>query len=136
MNEEQLKLYNTENFKAQFRRESETREGGGEQGNTSGSYEFIAKLLLHPVEDGRHRLLWLVLAPYAVSVLKLNRENAILLVTAYLEECNKLNPCYDVLSTIEQYVDYAASIDLRPPKLETIRDSDPDMAEIIEGAIA
>ena len=134
MNEDELKKFNTELFKAQFQKERETRSDG--EGNTSGSYEFIAKLLLHPVEDGRHRLLWFVLAPYAVSILKLGREAAIALVTAYLEECNKLNPCYDVLSTIEQYVDYAASIDLRPPKLETIRDSDPDMAEIIEGAIA
>jgi len=134
MNADDLAKFNTETFKAQFKKEREYRPSEG-QGNSSGSYQFIARLLLHPVSDGRHRLLWLVLAPYAVTILKLNRESAIFLVMTYMEACDALNPCSEVLGMVEQYIEYSSQIDLHPSKLETIRASDPDMAEIIERAI-
>ena len=135
MSPEELLNFNTETFKAQFKKEREVLPLSEGKSNAGGSYEFIARLLLHPVSDGRHRLLWLVLAPYAVTILKLPRDSAVDLVRKYLEECDKLKPCSDVLDIVETYVDYAAQIDLHPPKLDTIRETDPDMAEIIEKAI-
>lgn len=136
MTPEELANFNTEHFKAQFKKERELKplqEGGNKAG---GSYEFIARLLLHPVSDGRHRLLWLVLAPYAVSILKMPRDDAIDLVRKYLEECDKLKPCSDVINMVEQYIDYAAQVDLKPPKLVTIEDTDPDLFAVIMGAIS
>lgn len=123
--------FNTENFKAQFQKKVEFGEGNG----VGGDYTYIAKLLLSPVTDGRHRLLWLVLAPYAVSILKRDRESAIELITKYLEECDGLKPCPDVLIKVEQYVDYAANIELRPPREETLKKNDPDLWAIIERVI-
>lgn len=129
-----LDKFNTANFKAQFHKEFEQTEGE----SVGGSYEYIARLLLHPVTDGRNRLLWLVLAPYAVSILRLEREKAIDLVREYLEACHELNPCQDVLDKVEQYVDNAANVEngLKPPKLETLQESDPELFEIVQQAIS
>ena len=123
--------FNTENFKAQFKKPVEYTGTG----SSGGSCQYVAKLLLHPVKDGRHRLLWLVLAPYAITVLKLNRDNAIWLVRTYLEWCGELAPCEDVLSLVEQYVDYAATQDLHPPRLDTLQQGDPELFETVQEAI-
>ena len=133
MTPEELALYNTENFKAQFKKEARANTESGE--SVAGSYEFIAKLLCHPISDGRVRMLWLVLAPYAVTILKQSRENAIFMVKTYIEECDKLKPCPKAISLVEQFVDYAAQIDLKPPKLVTIEANDPDLWVIITKAI-
>jgi len=37
-------------------------------------YKWIEHLLVSPVDDGRHRLLWLVIAPYLVNVKNLSLE--------------------------------------------------------------
>jgi hypothetical protein len=128
-----LDKFNTANFKAQFHTEGEYT-GSGDMG---GSYEYIAKLLLNPVSDGRNRLLWLVLAPYAVSILKLDREKAIDLVTEYIKACHELKPCQDVIDKVEQYVDNAANVEngLKPPHLDTLQQSDPELYEIVQEAI-
>ena len=44
---------------------------------TNKGYLYVEDLLAHPVSDGRHRLVWLVLAPYLVNVKKLDEETAI-----------------------------------------------------------
>ena len=124
--------FNTENFKAQFHKEGEYT-GSGDMG---GSYEYVAKLLLHPVTDCRNRILWLILAPYAVSILKLNREGAIGIVTQYMEACNELKPCQDVIDKVEQYVDYAAQMELKPPHIDTLQKNDPELFDIVMGAIS
>ena len=124
-----LDKFNTENFKAQFKKEGEYTGSGD-----FGSYEYIAKLLLCTVSDGRNRLLWLVLAPYAVSILKLNRDGAVALVTEYMQACHELNPCQEVLNKVEQYVDYAAQMGLKPPHLKTLQQNDPELFEIVQQA--
>ncbi len=127
--------FNTENFKAQFHKIVDA--GKGSSSGSSEGYTYIAKLLLVPVTDGRNRLLWLILAPYAISILKMNREGAINLITEYLKGCNELKPCPDVISKVEQYVDYVPTIEggLKPPKEETLKNSDPDLWAIISRAI-
>ena len=44
---------------------------------TGKGYEYVEELLKHPVSDGRHRLIWLVLAPYLVNVKKVDDEEAV-----------------------------------------------------------
>ena len=40
-------------------------------------YLYIEELLKHPVSDGRHRLTWLVLAPYMINVKNLEENEAV-----------------------------------------------------------
>ena len=88
MDEEELKKFNVENFKKQFEKKVEY---SGNLCNGEG-YQYIAKLLLRPVKDGRHRILWLVIAPYVANILKLTREQALNAVESYLKLCNELQP--------------------------------------------
>lgn len=55
------------------------------------------------------------------------------MVRTYFAACHELKPCEDVLTKVEQYVDNAANVEngLKPPKLETIRQNDPDLYDII-----
>ena len=128
--------FNTEIFKAQFHKVVDAGKSSNSSGSSEG-YTYIAKLLLVPVTDGRNRLLWLVLAPYAVNILKMNREGAIDLITEYLKGCDELKPCPKVLGLVEQYVDYATTIEggLKPPKQETLMANDPDLWAIVARAI-
>ncbi len=128
--------FNTEIFKAQFHKEVESGKSSSSGGSSEG-YTYIAKLLLTPVTDGRNRLLWLVLAPYAISILKMNRESAIDMITKYFKACDELSPCPKVLSLVEQYVDYVPTIEggLKPPKQETLMTNDPDLWAIVSRAI-
>ena len=51
---------------------------------TNKGYLYVEDLLAHPVSDGRHRLTWLVLAPYLVNVKKLDDEKAIEKIRAFV----------------------------------------------------
>jgi hypothetical protein len=130
MDEEELKKFNVENFKKQFEKKVEY---SGNLCNGEG-YQYIAKLLLRPVKDGRHRILWLVIAPYVANILKLTREQALNAVQSYLKLCNELQPT-DTIESIVYYVDYAKQQGLKPPHLDRIKDTDPDLWAIIVGAI-
>ena len=99
--------------------------------SASADYSYIASILLHPVTDGRHRLLWLVLAPYCVNVLKMSEDDAVELLSQYFDECDKIEPTDIDESFIQFHVNRAAAIGLMPPKLENIEDKDPDLAEIL-----
>jgi hypothetical protein len=51
---------------------------------TGKGYLYVEELLKHPVSDGRHRLIWLVLAPYLVNVKKVEDEEAIEKIRAFV----------------------------------------------------
>lgn len=125
-----MEKYNTENFK---RLNAPEFTGSG-----SGSgYDYIAKLLTHPVDDGRHRILWMVISPYVANVMKnMTREKALDIVRIYLKLCNELDPtdAYNE-EKIVYYVERAKRDGLMPPHLETIKNSDPDLYAIITKAI-
>jgi len=126
--------YNVETFMAQFKR-SEQEHSPSLPGGDPTSYAYIPKLLMHPVRDGRMRLLWLVIAPYFISVLKVSPDDAIKYCQDYFEQCHELAPCTKVLESIPQMVDHARVAGLMPPRLETLEQSDPDLYEIIRMVI-
>lgn len=97
-------------------------------------YTYIAKLIENPITDGRHRILWQVLAPYAVNVLKLNRSDAMELVDGYIEMCNALKPTNAGFKSA-YYVDRAMITGLLPPRLDTIKRNDEDLYDTIVAAI-
>ena len=48
------------------------------------AFMYVENLLKHPLTDGRHRTIWLVLAPYLVNVKHDSIEQAVLRINAYV----------------------------------------------------
>src|SRR5208283_1009043 len=55
-----------------------------QKGQQRKGYSYVDGLLEHPVSDGRHRLVWLVLAPYLVNVKKMDETEAIDKIRAFV----------------------------------------------------
>jgi hypothetical protein len=91
----------------------------------SQAYGYIYKLLMTPLDDGRHRILWLVLAPWAINVAHLSYESAYKIIDDYLQECKKV---FDTNADedIDYYLDYAKSSGLLPLKFETFKRKWPE----------
>ncbi len=87
-------------------------------------YEYVESLLKHPVSDGRHRLVWLVLAPYLVNVKKLEQEQAIERIRAFVSAAGET-------SELKRFVEYnvrrAKRNGLLPPRFSTLRSEHPDI---------
>lgn len=102
-------------------------------------YGWIERLLDHPVDDGRHRLLWLVIAPYLVNVKELPLSEAIKQSYNYLIECSKVKLVEgDLHRLAEYYVEYAGRIGLKPLSLQTLKTKSEykDLYEIIKHKLA
>jgi hypothetical protein len=139
MDEKSKAMYNVETFMAQFKR-AEQEHSPSLPGGDPTTYAYIPKLLMHPVRDGRMRLLWLVIAPYFVNILKLPLDQAEKYCQEYFEECHQLEPCSNVLASISMHIGRVApggatERGLMPPRLETLEISDPDLYDIIRRAI-
>ena len=93
-------------------------------------YSYIAKLLITPIKDGRHRIIWLILCPYAINILKLERDEAVELISKYIEECNELYPT-SAGFTLEYHLNRAIITGLKPPKLDSLMKKDIDLYNTI-----
>jgi len=100
------------------------------QASNENGYSWIISLLEHPIKDGRHRALWLIIAPYLVNVLKVSSQEATDIIRDYLDKCNKLFET-DATSKSEYYVNYALRTGLKPPSLQTLRLAHQDLYEIL-----
>jgi hypothetical protein len=91
---------------------------------TNKGYLYVEDLLLHPVSDGRHRLVWLVLAPYLVNVKKLDDETAIERIRAFVAAGGET-------SAMKRFVEYnvrrARRNGLLPPTFATLKAEHPDV---------
>ena len=105
---------------------------------TSKGYLYVEDLLAHPVSDGRHRLVWLVLAPYLVNVKKLDDETAIEKIRAFVAAAGES-------SAMRRFVEYnvrrARRNGLLPPTFTTLKAEHPDIywllpKEVIAGESA
>jgi phage terminase small subunit len=72
----------------------------GAPGKTSA---WIEKLMTFPIDDGRHRVVNLILAPYLVNVKGLDVEAAKVIIVEYIERCKTVNPMTKVN---EEYIRY------------------------------
>jgi len=104
------------------------------------SLSWIEQLLQHPVEDGRHRLLWHVLAPYLINVKKLSPDQAEKVLQEYFEKCNavrSLEPSsYSFKRLIRYYLKSAEKHGYPPWRLETIERQDPQLAQTVKEVLA
>jgi hypothetical protein len=105
---------------------------------TNKGYLYVEDLLAHPVSDGRHRLVWLVLAPYLVNVKKLDDETAIERIRAFVAAAGET-------SAMRRFVEYnvrrARRNGLLPPTFSTLKTEHPDIyyllpKEVIAGESA
>jgi len=91
---------------------------------TNKGYLYVEDLLAHPVSDGRHRLTWLVLAPYLVNVKKLDDEQAIEKIRAFVAAAGET-------SAMRRFVEYnvrrARRNGLLPPRFSTLKTEHPDI---------
>ena len=105
---------------------------------TNKGYLYVEDLLAHPVSDGRHRLVWLVLAPYLVNIKKLDDETAIEKIRAFVAVAGET-------SAMRRFVEYnvrrARRNGLLPPTFATLKAEHPDIywllpKDVIEGESA
>jgi non-catalytic primase subunit PriX-like protein len=105
---------------------------------TNKGYLYVEDLLAHPVPDGRHRLVWLVLAPYLVNVKKVDDEIAIEKIRAFVAAAGET-------SAMRRFVEYnvrrARRNGLLPPTFATLKAEHPDIywllpKEVIEAETA
>lgn len=91
---------------------------------TNKGYLYVEGLLAHPVSDGRHRLTWLVLAPYLINVRNLDDETAIEKIRAFVAVAGET-------SAMRRFIEYnvrrARRNGLLPPTLAKLKTEHPDV---------
>ena len=92
------------------------------------SYLYVEELLKHPVSDGRHRLIWLVLAPYLVNVKKLEDPEAIEKIRSFVSVAGET-------SNLKRFAEYnvrrARRNGLLPPTFSTLKTEHPDIYALL-----
>ena len=108
------------------------RSGGGVSG--PGTVQWIEELLERGVQDGRHRLLWRVVAPYLVNVRRLSRDEAAARAREWLDRCAGLRPLSDRslrTSGVRYYLENAGRSGLRPASMSRLLEFYPDLREVL-----
>jgi hypothetical protein len=99
-----------------------------QRAKTGKGYLYVEDLLKHPVSDGRHRLVWLVLAPYFVNVKKVEDQEAIEKIRAFVAATGET-------SGLKRFVEYnvrrARRNGLLPPTLSTLKTEHPDIYALL-----
>jgi Primase X len=91
---------------------------------TGKGYLYVEDLLKHPVTDGRHRLTWLVLAPYLVNVRKLSDEEAVEKIRDFVAAGAE---SHGMKRFVEYNVRRARRNGLLPPTYSTLKTEHPDI---------
>ena len=91
---------------------------------SSRGYAYVDELLKRPVSDGRHRLIWLVLAPYLINVRKLEDTEAIEKLREFVSVAGETR---DLRRFVEYQVRRARRNGLMPPTLSTLKAEHPDI---------
>lgn len=88
------------------------------------NYDYVEQVLKHKVSDGRHRLAWLVLAPYLVNIKGIDENTAVETILEYIGS-----------TSYRQFVRYqvkrAARQGLLPPSISTLKNKHSDLYAII-----
>ena len=91
---------------------------------TNKGYLYVETLLEHPVSDGRHRITWLILAPYMVNVKKLDDDEAIERIRRFVAAAGET-------SAMRRFIEYnvrrARRNGLLPPTFSTLKTEHPDI---------
>lgn len=88
------------------------------------NYDYVEAVLKHKVSDGRHRLSWLVLAPYLVNIKGMEEGAAVETIMEYLGD-NKYK------QYVRSEVRRAARQGIMPPSLSTLKSRHSDLYAIL-----
>jgi hypothetical protein len=93
-------------------------------------FDYIKRLLEHPIADGRHRVIWLILAPYFTTVRGMDEASAADAVLAYIGDAR-----------YKQFIRYnvrrAMRSGLFPLSEQSIRQKHPDIVSVLpKGVLA
>jgi hypothetical protein len=95
---------------------------------TGKGYLYVETLLEHPVSDGRHRITWLILAPYLVNVKKLDDAEAIERIRRFVAAAGET-------SAMRRFIEYnvrrARRNGLLPPTYSTLKTEHPDICWLL-----
>jgi hypothetical protein len=108
--------------------EARPQEEKDQEKEESRRYAYVEELLNSPVPDGRHRLLWLVLAPYVMTIKKMDEQQAIELLVEYAKKSGDKK---DLRRAVIDNVKRAKRIGLKPPTLNTLRRKHPDVYALL-----
>ena len=99
-----------------------------QRARTGKGYLYVEDLLRHPVSDGRHRLIWLVLAPYLVNVKKVEDDEAIEKIRAFVAVAGET-------SGLKRFAEYnvkrARRNGLLPPTFSNLKTEHPDIYALL-----
>jgi hypothetical protein len=102
------------------------------------AYAWVEGLLRKAIADGRHRVLWHVLAPYLINVRRLGEHEAEDVLREYFDRCGAVKSLEPSRSQffrdIHNYVRVAMRDGYPPWRLETIERKDPQLFAIIKEA--
>jgi hypothetical protein len=76
-----------------------------------------------PISDCRKRILWLILAPYAINVRKMTSENAFIWIKQWADKCNEkypFEPYYNIDQKIDYYITLAEGNGHKPIGLDKV----------------
>jgi hypothetical protein len=93
-------------------------------------FDYIKRLLEHPITDGRHRVIWLILAPYFTTVKGMDESSATEAVLSYIGD-----------SRYKQFIRYNVRRAMRgglfPLSEQSIRRKHPDILAVLpKGVLA
>jgi DNA primase large subunit len=100
---------------------------------SSTRFQYIEKILQTNIQDGRHRILWLILPPYMVNVKHMSEDEALEAIKSYMERCGWREPRAERI--IRYNVRRAKRIGLMPPTLERLEQTSPGLYKIITESI-
>lgn len=118
----QLKIENDESVKKEY---------NSNFGNQSNSIVWIEKLLQTPIADHRYFCLWRILIPYLLNIKKLSKAEVILLVTKWLDDCNRMNKVrWNYHQRIKDQIKYDKGFP--PISLENLNRENPDLYNLLQ----
>ncbi len=95
---------------------------------TNRGYHYIEELLKRPQQDGRHRIVWLILSGYFVNQKKLSDEEAIEMIRNYVRVGGETS---EMKRFIEYNVRRARRTGLMPPTLAKLKSEHPDLYALL-----
>jgi hypothetical protein len=99
---------------------------------SDGRYGWVEALLSRGIPDGRHRLLWLVVAPYLVNIKGFSVEEASARTMEWLARCGEIRPLDGDFEDLSRYYcEYAARTGLKPLSLRRLRE-EPEYRELFK----
>jgi len=101
------------------------------ESNETKTYWQIEKLLQTPIPDGRHRAVDLLIAPYLITIKKLDHETASKVIWEWVENCKKLRYTKITQTYVRSKLRYVERKQLMPLSFEGVEKWFPDVPEVL-----